>query len=177
VSSYPQTSARPAAARSGRPSTLLAAIGAAAIAGLAALINGVMILAAGPDIMIDIAAKVAGVSRAELENTLGGSAAVDALKSAADSDYQILKNRAVAVLVCGVLVLVAALLMRNAALFARILVTIFALASAGFSLLIASKPDEGTTMMILLGWVGVIVAVVAIVTAWLPANARYAKAR
>ena len=67
------------------------------------------------------------------------------------------------------------MLMRKAALWARILVTIFALATAGSSFLIASRTDEGTTMMIVLGWVGVILAVVAIVTSWLPANARYAK--
>lgn len=176
MSSYPETSARPASAVSARPATLLAAIGAAAVAALAAIINGVMVIAAGPDIMIDIAAKVVGVSRSELEASLGGSTAVEALKSAAEDDYDIIKNRAVAVLICGVLLLAAGLLMRKAAMWARILVTIFALATAGFSLLIASKPDEGTTMMIVLGWVGVVVAVVAIITAWLPANARYAKA-
>lgn len=175
MSSYPQTSARPTSAPYARPGTLLAAIGAAAVAGLAATINGVLILAAGPDIMIDIAAKVAGVSRAELESTLGGSAGMDALRSAAEDDYGILKNRAYAVLVCGVLLLVAALLMQKAALWARILVTVVAVAAAGFSLLIASKPDEGTVMMILLGWLGVILAIVTLVMAWLPANARYAK--
>ena len=173
VSSYSQTPARPAAARPVRPGTLVAAIGAAAVAGLAAIGNGVMVLATGPDIMIDIAAKAAGSSRAELESSLGGG--IDALKEAAASDYDLLKNRAYLVLGCGVLLFLTALLMRKAALWTRILVTIFALATAGSSLLIASRTDEGTTMMIVLGWVGVILAVVAIVTSWLPANARYAK--
>jgi hypothetical protein len=175
VSSYPQTSGRPTVAASARPATLMAAIGAAAVAGLAAIINGVMIIAAGPDIMIDIAAKIAGVSRSELESSLGGAAGVDELKSAAESDYNIIKNRAVAVLICGVLLLAAGLLMRKAALWARILVTLFGLATAGFSLLIASKSDEGTTMMIVLGWLALLIAVVAIITSWLPANGRYAK--
>jgi hypothetical protein len=175
VSSYPQTSSRPAVSASARPATLIAAIGAAAVAGLAAIINGVVVIAAGPDIVVDIAAKVAGISRSELEATLGGSAGVEELKRAAESDYEIIKNRAVAVLICGVLLLLAGLLMRKAALWARILVTLFGLATAGFSLLIASKTDEGTTMMIVLGWLAILVAVVAIISSWLPANARYAK--
>ena len=175
VSSYPQTSDRPAAIGSARPATLMAAIGAAAVAGLAAIVNGLLVIATGPDIVIDIAAKVAGVSRSELESSLGGSVGVDAFKSAAESDYDIIKNRAMAVLICGVLLLAAGLLMRKAALWARILVTLFGLATAGFSLLIASKSDEGTTTMIVLGWLAMLVAVVAIIASWLPANARYAK--
>lgn len=56
------------------------------------------------------------------------------------------------------------------------MVTIAAVATAGFSLLVASIPDDGTDLMVILGWIGVPVALIAVVTTWLPANGRYAKA-
>jgi hypothetical protein len=177
VSSYPQTSSRPASASFSRPATLLAAIGAAAVAGLAAIINGAMVIVTGPDIMIDIAAKAAGLSRSEMETSLGGGAqGVESFKSLAADDYQILKTRAWAALICGALLLIFGVLMRKAALWARILVTLSALATAGFSLLTATRSDEGTVLMITLGWIAVLISVVAVVTAWLPANFRYARA-
>jgi hypothetical protein len=146
------------------------------VAALAAIINGVMVLAAGPEILIDIAAKIAGVSADELKATLGPEG-VEALTSSSEVGfgYDILKNRAMVTLVGGVLLLVFALLMHKAAMWARILVTLSALIAAGMSLLTATKTDEGTGMMIALAWITVLVGVVAIVLTWLPANSRFAK--
>jgi hypothetical protein len=176
VSSYPQTSARPASASSARPTTLLVALGAAVVAALAAIINAVMVMIAGSDLAVDLVAKAAGVSRDEYER-VAGPEGVEALKKAAESanEFDVIGNRAILTLACGVLLLVFGLLMHRAALWARILVTISALGAAGISLVTATKTDEGTSMMITLAWIVVIVSVIALITAWLPGNARYAK--
>lgn len=176
MSSYPEApTTRSTPVSVARPATLMVALGAAVVAALAAIINGVMIVADTAGIAIQIIAEETGVAASEVEAQLGGAEAVKAALQETD-DYQILRTRAFAVLISGALLLIFGLLMRKGALWARILVTISALATAGFSLLIALKPDEGTSLMVILGWVGVLVSLIALVTAWMPANGRYAKA-
>lgn len=175
MSSYPQAPATSAPVSGARPATLMVALGAAVVAALAAIVNGVMIIADTVGTAVQIAAEQTGVAVSQIEAELQANEALrEALRES--EDYRILRTRAFAVLISGAVLLIFGLLMRKAALWARILVTIGALATVGFSLLIALKPDEGTSLMVILGWVGVIVGLVALITTWMPANGRYAKA-
>lgn len=173
MSAYPEASSRAAASSPTRPATLLAAIAAAAVAALAAIIYAVTVLAAGPDLLKDILiekAKKAGLP-ADTVDALGA----EILRDAASDDYDTLEARAYFMLVCGGLLLLFTLFMLKGALWARIMVTIFGVATVGLGAILAGKTDESTQMMTLLSWLAVIVAVVAIVLTWLPANGRYAK--
>lgn len=120
-------------------------------------------------------AEETGQTAEQVEAQLGG---IDTVKTmiAESEELDPLFTRAYAVLISGVLLLVFGLLMRKAATWTRVMVTVAALATGGFSLLIATIPEDGTDLMVMLGWAGLAVSVVAIVATWLPANGRYAKA-
>jgi hypothetical protein len=173
VSTYPTTPTQQAAPAPSKPATLMAALGATLLAGLAALVNGIMIVAGGEglakDIAINVLAREAGVS---VDRVKESSIAVEI---GGAKIHEILEGRGYIVLVGGALVLLFGLFMMKAALWARIMVTISALLPAAMSYVIAT--DDGTTLMIALGWVAVVASALAIVLAWLPANGRYAKAR
>jgi hypothetical protein len=175
VSSYPETTSRPAPANVARPATLLVALGAAVVAALAAIVNGAMVVLNSAGVAVTAIAEETGQTAEQVEAQLGGTEAVKTL-IAESSELDPLFTRAYAVLISGVLLLVFGLLMRKAATWTRVMVTIAALATAGFSLLIASIPEDGTNLMVMLGWAGLVVALIAIVATWLPANSRYARA-
>ncbi len=157
-----------ASVRSGsRPGTLTAAMGVAVVVGLAAIVHGIVILTGGVDLIKKASVRELGLS--EEDAALLG----DAAGGLFEEPQRLLQNRAYAVLACGVLLLLFGLLMRNAAMWARILVTLTALGAAGFSLIIVN--DLATGLMLALGWVTILGAVVAIVLAWLPANHQYAR--
>lgn len=175
MSSYPQASAGPASATSARPATLLVAIGAAVVAALAAIINGAMVVFDKTGYVVTKLAEETGLAADQVEARLGGTEAIKAMTES--DDFQPVMTRNWAVLICGVLLLVFGILMyRAAATWTRVLVTIFALGTAGFSLLIASIKEDATDMASLLGWIALAVGVIALVLTWLPANGRYAKA-
>lgn len=172
MSSNPETSARPAVSGA-RPATLLVALGAAIVAGLAAIVNGAIVVFNAAGVVVTAVAEETGQSAEQVEAALGGTEAIEAMLDS--SDLAPLFTRAYAVLISGALLLIFGLLMRKAATWARIMVTIAAVATAGFSLLIANIPEDGTNLMVMLGWIGLAVALIAIVATWLPANGRYAK--
>ncbi|OLF10357.1 hypothetical protein [Actinophytocola xanthii] len=151
------------------------AIGAAVVAALAAIVNGALVVLNASGVVVTAISEETGLTAEEVESRTGG---IEAIKTAiAESDeFDPLFTRAYAVLISGVLLLVFGLLMRKAATWARVMVTVAALATAGFSLLIATIPEDGTNLMVMLGWAGLAVGLVAIVATWVPANGRYAKA-
>ncbi len=169
MSSYTETSARSVS----RPTTLTAAIGAAIVVAIGAIGNGIVILAGGLDLVKGLANQVIAKELGISEDEVTGLGDLGLEDSDFSTTQQLLQNRAYAVLVCGVLVLLFGLLMRKAAMWARILVTLTALGAAGFSLIIVTDVANG--LMMALGYAAIIGAPVAIVLAFLPANHRYAK--
>nr|WP_042190524.1 hypothetical protein [Kibdelosporangium sp. MJ126-NF4]CEL19408.1 hypothetical protein [Kibdelosporangium sp. MJ126-NF4]CTQ94793.1 hypothetical protein [Kibdelosporangium sp. MJ126-NF4] len=162
-----------------RPGTLVAALGAAALAGLLAVINGVYVLATGG---AKVAAEMVGslVASEEIPGVdpeLAKSVAAQASTAAGAVAGDLLENRAYLFLGAGVLLLLFGLLMVKANTGIRIVTTIFAVitvAVAGFFTL-----DYGSlapSMMAITGWGAAILAIAAIVLTWLPANGSYAKA-
>jgi hypothetical protein len=142
-------------------------MGVAVVVALAAIVHAIVILTGGEDLIKKAAANELGLSAEE-------AALLDSVDIPSSVGQDVFNNRAYAVLVCGILLLVFGLLMRKAAMWARILVTLTALGAAGMSLIIVR--DITTGLMAALGWVTIIGAVVAIVLAWLPAHSHYAKA-
>ncbi|ASR37926.1 hypothetical protein BAY61_26230 [Prauserella marina] len=149
-----------------RPGTLLAAIAVAVVGALASLVNGILMAVGAEDLFIDILASAAGVSAEEV------SAVVPAI--VLDEGVDTLSTRGTMALVVGVGLLVFGALLRGAAVWARVAMTVFALATVLVGGRVAT--DEGTGLMLGLGWLAVVGSIVAIVLAWLPANHRYAKA-
>lgn len=153
----------------------MAAVVVAVAAGLAAVVDGVLILAGGLDLAKELAIKALstelGVSIEEAQQVASGRA----LTAVATEVQNTLQSRAYLALVFGAALLLFGLLMSKAAMWARVLVTI----SGALTILFAGRiaTDTATTVMMALGWVGAVGALVAIVLAWLPANGRYAKAR
>jgi hypothetical protein len=173
VSTYPTAPVQSMGAPAAKPATLKAAVLVAVVAGLAAIADAAVILVGGLDLAKEIAAKAisdaTGTSVEEI-TAKGGRLLDFGAKEVQDA----LNSRAYLLLVPGVLVLLFGALMNKGALWARILVTI----SGAIAIVIAGRvaTDDGTTMLIALGWVAVIATLVAIVLTWLPANGRYAKA-
>ncbi|RBM10535.1 hypothetical protein DI005_35635 [Prauserella sp. PE36] len=149
-----------------RPGTLLAAIVVAVAGGLATVVNGILMATGGDDLAIDILASALG----EPAESIRAAGADFVVAEVADT----LSGRGTMALAFGGGLLVFGLLLARAALWARILVTIFAL----LTVLIAGRvvTDDGTGTLIALGVAGLLCALVTIVLAWLPANGRYAKA-
>jgi hypothetical protein len=177
VSTYPTAQAQggynTAAAAPSKPGTLMAAIVVAVLAGLAAVVNGVTMLAGGAELAKDVMAEgladIAGVTVEEVRATMG-----DTLGLGLDELQGRIEFKAYIVLVFGAALLLFGVFMRNAATWARVMVTISAVLAAGFSTVIAA--DVVTPMMKGLGWAAVVGGLLAIVLTWLPANGRYAKA-
>lgn len=156
-----------------RPGVLTAAIGLAAIAAIAAVVNGIVIATGGTELIKDLLVEAglpAGMSDAELE-----MAAQLAGHPTLDDFVNTFAMRGYLSLGAGVALLLFGLLMHKAARWARVLVTISAAATLVFSLVILG--DETTTTMAGLAMAAMVGAVLAIVFTWLPANGRYAKAR
>lgn len=158
-----------------RPGSLTAAIGLAVLTAVAAIVNGVIIITGGLDLVKEIGSELiaaeTGVGEAEVAEVIDfDNPMVDALFAEAASTYE---TRAYLVLGAGVLLALFGLLMRKAGMAMRVLVTVTAAVTILFAAVIGL--DAGTTVMIGLAWVAVLGAVVTIVTTWLPANGRYAK--
>ncbi|MEU3273424.1 hypothetical protein ABZ639_21510 [Saccharomonospora sp. NPDC006951] len=149
-----------------RPGTLLAAIVVTVVAALASLGNGILMAVGGEDLFADILASAAGVSVEEVMAVAPGIV----LQEGAET----LSTRGTMALVVGAGLLVFGALMRGAAVWARVATTVFGLATVLVGGRVAT--DEGTGLMLGLGWLAVVGSIVAIVLVWLPANHRYAKA-
>jgi len=157
-----------------RPAVLLAAIGVAVLAALAAIVDGVLMLTGGKELALDITAKA-------ISEVSGQS--VDAVKASGDSLLDIgvaeitdsLNSRGGMALAFGALLLVFGLLMFGASVWSRVLVTLFGLLTAAIGLRIVT--DDVTSAIDGLGGAAFAFALIAIVLTWLPANSRYKKAR
>lgn len=154
-----------------RPGTLTAALAVTVVTAIAAVVNGIMISTGGLDLIKDIFAEAGlpGLTDEDVEGLamLAGHASLDDFVGT-------FQTRGYLALFAGAALLVFALLMMKAAMWARIMVTISAALSIVFGLVILA--DETTSTMALLAVVAMLGSVVAIVLTWLPANGRYAKA-
>lgn len=151
---------------------LVAAIGVIVVAALTSIVNGIMIATGGTDLIKDVLVQAglpAGLSDADIE-----LAAQLAGYSTLDEFVDTFAMRGYLALGAGVALLLFGLLMRKAAKWARVLVTVSAAMAIVFSFVILA--DETTTAMAGLAMLTVLASIIAIVFTWLPANGRYAKA-
>lgn len=173
VSTYPTAPAQ--GQRTGtapaRPGTLTAALLITVLVGLAEIVNGIVILTGG----MDLATKLAAKSMDILNVDLGANLNNQLLQDSAQVIQSGLQARAYILIVFGAAMLLFGLLARNAATWARVLVTISAVVTMGISGFIVI--DVNTTIMMILGAVAALGSIVAIVVTWLGPNGRYAKAR
>ncbi|WAL66762.1 hypothetical protein ORV05_02805 [Amycolatopsis cynarae] len=171
MTSYPAAPVPPTPAKPVRPGTLAAALGAAVVAGLLAVVDGIVMLVGASDIALDIAAKaLAQVTGQPVEEAKAG---LNAEPGLLDDVVGTLHTRAYVLVVFGAALVLFGLLMRGAAVWARVLVTLSALPAVGMALRVVT--DDGTGLLRGLAGAALAVGVVAIVLAWLPANGRYAK--
>lgn len=171
VTSQPTAAAGPVGQAVGapdvrRPGTLLAAIGVAVAAAVATIVSGIVMVTGGEDLAIDIIAKIAGEDADSVRDTLGGSALVG-------EAVETLNARGGMALATGAGLLLFTLLMGRAAVWARVLVTIFAAVVLLVDLVVLG--DEGTNLMQVPAAVGILGTIVTFVLVWLPANNRYAR--
>jgi hypothetical protein len=170
VSAHPVTPERSAVRR---PGTLTAAVVVAILTAVASLVNGILIATGGSDlikdILVDAGLPASAVTDANLE-----SAVVLAGYNSLDDFESTFAMRGYLALAAGAFLVVFALLMRRAATWARVLLTVSALLATAFAGIIVA--DETTGTMALLSMVTILGAVVSIILTWLPANGRYAKA-
>jgi hypothetical protein len=170
MSAYPVTPARTAARR---PGTLTTAIVVSVLTAIASIVNGLMIATGGSDLIKDILAD-SGLPAEALTDANLESAVVIAGYSSLDDFESTFAMRGYLALGAGVALVVFALLMRKAATWARLLLTISAVLAMAFAGMIVA--DETTTTMAMLALVTILGALLSIIFAWLPANGRYAKA-
>jgi hypothetical protein len=159
-----------------RPGTRTAAVGLAVVTALAAIVDASIILSGGLDLVKEVGNEIIaaefGVSRVEIAEMLDfAGPVVDEVYAEALRTFE---TRAYLVLVFGAALLASALLMRGAATTFRVLVTVTAAPTTVFAAVIAT--NVGTTAMTGLGWTAVLGGLVTIVTTWLPANGKYARA-
>jgi len=154
-----------------RPATLTAAVAVAVVTAIAAVVNGIMIATGGLDLVKEIFAE-AGMPGLTDEDIEGLALLVG--HESLDDFVSTFETRGYLALFAGAALLVFALVMVKAALWARIMVTIAAALSIVFGLVILA--DETTSTMALLSVVAMLGGLVTIVLTWLPANGRYAKA-
>ena len=154
-----------------RPGTLTAALLITVLVGLAELVNGIVIVTGGMDLANKLAAKSMDILNVDLGANLNNQLLQDTAKEMQSG----LQARAYILIVFGAAMLLFGLLARNAATWARVLVTISAVVTMGISGFIVI--DVNTTLMMILGAVAALGSIVAIVFTWLGPNGRYAKAR
>ena len=154
-----------------RPGLLTAAIGVVVVTALAAIANGVIIATGGKDLLTQALenAGLGGLSDADLD-LAAQLAGYDSL----DGYLNTFAMRGYLVLGGGVLLLLFGILMRKAATWTRVLVTITAVLTMVFSLMVVA--GDTTTAMAGLGLLAVLGGIVSIVFVWLPAVGRYGKA-
>ena len=154
-----------------RPGLLTAAIGIVVVTALAAIANGVIIATGGKELVKELLenAGLGPLSDADMEfaATLGGYESTDAFVSAITMRGYLVAGAGVALLLFGVL-------MRKAATWARVLVTLSSVAVMLFSLVVLADETNGT--MAGLSMLAILGGILSIIFTWLPANGRYAKA-
>jgi hypothetical protein len=155
-----------------RPGLLTSAIGIVVVTALAAIANGVLIATGGKELVKELLENAAGVGQLtdadiEFAATLGGYESLDAFVSAITMRGYLVAGAGIALLLFGVL-------MRKAATWARVLVTISSVAVMLFSGVVLADETNGT--MAGLSMLAILGAILSIIFTWLPANGRYAKA-
>jgi hypothetical protein len=158
----PQGYGLPSAAPT-RPTTVTLAFYFALLSGLLTIVGSILLLMNANDLAAQVAGDAVGTDFADLTDL------------ATDQAHQTLVTRAILGLVTGVLVLVFALFIRNAALWARILLTVFlvgAWCSNGLTVRdvapAATKALEG---------IAVLLGIISIVLMYLGPTNKYAAAR
>ncbi|HYQ62161.1 hypothetical protein [Actinophytocola sp.] len=150
---------------------LVATISIVVVTALAAIVNGIIIATGGKELIKQALenAGLGGLSDADLDMAaqLAGYDSMDDVLSA-------FTTRGYLVAGCGVLLLIFGVLMRGAATFARVMVTISAVLVMVFSLLVLA--DETTGTMAGLAMLAILGGILSIIFTWLPANGRYGKA-
>ncbi|MET0136271.1 MAG: hypothetical protein ABW215_22025 [Kibdelosporangium sp.] len=176
MTNYPTTqgrTAQEAPVRVSRPGTVLAAGLTAMAVGLAALLNGLVVMLDKVGVLTEALVKEGGVDTALAESV--AKQMVQESEGELGAAFEILQNRSYVLIASGALLLLFGFfLLLKAAVWSRVLVTLTAIAAAGFSLIVVT--DVATSLMGAMCWIALIGAPVAIVMAWLPANSRYAKA-
>ena len=161
-----------------RPGTVMAALIATLVSVVAGVAAAITVYAGGTDMVKSLLSDPAVQAKLGLSDDLldaAKSLGGDLFQSVLDQAYSAMAARATFALVLAVLLLVFAVLARGAALWARILITVFGVIAISLQLLVVT--DIATSSMKLLGLLVVASTLVAIVLWWLPANGRYAKAR
>lgn len=154
-----------------RPGLLTATLGIVVVTALAAIANGVMIATGGKELIKELLenAGLGQLSDADLDiaSQFAGYDSLDGFVSA-------FTTRGYLVAGGGILLLVFGILMRKAATFARVFVTISSVLVMAFSLIVLA--DETNGAMAGLSMLAILGGILAIIFTWLPANGRYAKA-
>ncbi|MCI2423708.1 hypothetical protein MOQ72_40515 [Saccharopolyspora sp. K220] len=174
-----------------RPATLLALLVISGISALSGLVGAIFALSGGRGLAEQYATDVINTNPEELGvNELleltGGSGTGDVIATLKEFDMWdtlisaaqgelILKS--VLLLIFVVPVLLFTLFAINGATWARVLITIFAVFSLLGHLIAAITDSQVLMTLQIMGYVGLVTAIIAIVLCWLPANGRYAKAR
>lgn len=171
MSAIPVTPTAPAPVR--RPGMLVAAVGVVVVTALAAIVNGILIATGGKELVRDLLVQAGlpeSVTEADLDAfaELAGEGSLDEIVSTFTTRGWLTAAAGAALLIFGLL------MMKAAATWARVLVTVSAAFTMIFSLVILG--DETTTTMAGLSMLATLAAIVAIVFTWLPPNGRYAKA-
>lgn len=148
-----------------------AAIGVAVVTALAAIVNGVIIISGGKELIKELLenAGLTGVSDSDLElaSQLLGYDSVDGLVSAYTTRGYLVAGAGVALLLFGLCAM-------KAATWARIMVTISSVAVMLFSVVVLA--DETTSIMAGLSLLAILTGILSIIFVWLPAVGRYKKA-
>jgi hypothetical protein len=168
VSAISATPTSTAAVR--RPGMVTAAIAIVVVTALAAIANGVIIATGGKELL-----------KQALENAgLGGLTDADLDLASQLSGYDSLDDymstfsmRGYLVLAGGVLLLLFGVLMRKAATWARVLVTITAVLTMLFSVLVLAT--DTTSAMAGLSLLAILTGILSIIFVWLPPVGRYKK--
>jgi hypothetical protein len=150
---------------------LVATISIVVVTALAAIVNGIITATGGKEVVKQAFenAGLGSLSDADLD-TMAQLAGYDSM----DDVLSAFTMRGYLVAGCGVLLLIFGVLMRKAATFARVMVTISAVLVMVFSLLILG--DETTGTMAGLAMLAIVGGILSIIFTWLPANGRYGKA-
>jgi hypothetical protein len=161
-----------------RPGTIMAALIATLVSVVAGVATAVSVYAGGTDMVKSLLSDPDVQARLGLSDDLINAAkdlGGDLFQQVLDQAYATLSARATFALVLAVLLLVSAVLARGAAVWARVLVTVFGVIAVGLQVLVVT--DVATSSMKLFGLLIIASTLVAVVLWWLPANGRYAKAR
>jgi hypothetical protein len=155
---------------------LLGLVVVAVVSALTAIVDGVLFFAGGRGLALDVAAEaIATVTGTSADSVKADGGAL--LGAAVDEVQSTLQVRGGIAIFFGVVLLVCGLLALRGAIWARVLLTLAALSTAGVALRIATDVEGSTAAIRGAGWLAVVTGLVAVVLAWLPAINRYAKAR